>query len=81
MTSDVSVSSNCTEITTRAPKWLRVPGAVKYSGISRSRLYELMGEGQIKSVCVRSKGNIRGIRLLSAESIDNFLESFAEEGI
>jgi len=76
-----SVSLDCAEITTLAPKWLRIPAAVKYSGISRSRLYELMAEGQIKSVCVRSKGNIRGVRLLSAESIDNFLESFAEEGI
>ena len=29
------------------PRWLRVPSAVKYSGLSRSRLYELLAQGRI----------------------------------
>jgi hypothetical protein len=67
-----------TEITHLPIKWLRVPDAVKYSGLSRSLLYRLMAEGQIKSVCVRKRGNTRGARLLSAESIDAFIESYAQ---
>ena len=52
------------------------PGAVKYSGLSRSKLYELLSEGRIRSICVRSqKGAQRGVRLIDRESIDSFMES------
>jgi hypothetical protein len=58
------------------PRWLRVPGAVKYSGLSRSRLYELLTERRIKSICVKSyKAAMRGVRLIDRESIDLFMES------
>ena len=63
---------------TLAPRWLRVPGAVKYSGLSRSKLYELLSDGRIRSICVRSqKGAQRGVRLIDRESIDSFMESHA----
>jgi hypothetical protein len=56
------------------PRWLRIPAAVKYSGLSRSRLYELLSEGRIKSVCVKShRGAERGVRLLDRESVDAFM--------
>ena len=58
------------------PRWLRIPAAVKYSGLSRSKLYELLSEGQIRSICVRAqKGAQRGVRLIDRESIDLFMES------
>ena len=58
------------------PRWLRIPAAVKYSGLSRSRLYELLSEGKIRSICVKSqKWAQRGIRLIDRESIDSFLEA------
>jgi hypothetical protein len=58
------------------PRWLRVPGAVKYSGLSRSRLYELLAERRITSICVKShKAAVRGVRLIDRESIDLFMES------
>jgi excisionase family DNA binding protein len=63
---------------TLAPRWLRVPEAVKYSGLSRSKLYELLSGGRIRSICVRSqKGAQRGVRLIDRESIDSFMESHA----
>jgi hypothetical protein len=56
------------------PRWLRIPAAVKYSGLSRSKLYELLSEGRIKSICVKShKGAERGVRLLDRESVDSFM--------
>ena len=61
--------------TTVPPKWLRIPVACRYSGLSRSILYRLLNEGLIKSVCVRDKNKIRGIRLIAIESIDAFLSS------
>jgi Helix-turn-helix domain len=57
------------------PRWLRIPAAVKYSGLSRSRLYELLSEGTIRSICVKSqKWARRGVRLIDRESIDLFME-------
>jgi Helix-turn-helix domain len=64
--------------TTAQIKWMRVPDAVRYSGMSRAKLYQLMAEGKIKTASVRQKGNLRGLRLFSVESIDAFLESFVE---
>ena len=61
---------------TLSPRWLRIPSAVKYSGLSRSRLYELLAQGRIKSICVKSHNDaLRGVRLVDRESIDLFMES------
>ena len=62
------------------PRWLRIPAAVKYSGLSRSRLYELISEGKIRSICLKSnKGAERGVRLLDRESIDSFMLALQSE--
>ena len=61
------------------PRWLRIPSAVKYSGLSRSRLYELLAQERIKSVCLKSHhGALRGVRLVDRESIDLFMQSLQE---
>jgi hypothetical protein len=61
------------------PRWLRIPSAVKYSGLSRSRLYELLGQRRIKSICLKSHNSaLRGVRLVDRESIDLFMESLRE---
>jgi hypothetical protein len=61
------------------PRWLRMPSAVKYSGLSRSRLYELLAQRRIKSICLKSRtGALRGVRLVDRESIDLFMESLQE---
>ena len=63
------------------PRWLRIPSAVKYSGLSRSRLYELLAQGRIRSICLRSRRDaLRGVRLVDKESIDLFMESLQEVG-
>jgi hypothetical protein len=65
---------------TLIPRWLRIPAAVKYSGLSRSRLYELLAEGKIRSICLKShKGAERGVRLLDRESIDSFMLALQTE--
>ena len=61
------------------PRWLRIPSAVKYSGLSRSRLYELIVEGSIKSICLKShRDALRGVRLVDRESVDLFMERLQE---
>ena len=61
-------------------EWLRIPDAVKVSGIGRSTLYDRIGTGDIKSVCLRKRGKQRGIRLISADSLRAYIESFENEG-
>ena len=51
------------------PRWLKIPAAVAYSGISRSVFYELMNAGKIKT------HRIGGARVLDRESIDAFINS------
>jgi hypothetical protein len=61
------------------PRWLRVPAAVNYSGISRAKLFVLMAEGRIKSASITSAGKNRGIRVVDRLSIDKFLSSLTRE--
>ena len=52
--------------------------AVKYSGISRAKLYTYLATGEIKSFVLKKKGAIRGTRFVSRISIDSFLNAKAE---
>lgn len=61
-------------------EWLRIPDAIRIYGIGRSSLYELISDGKIKSASLRKRGNVRGIRLISATSLEAFLESIAKGG-
>jgi hypothetical protein len=74
-----STAIRADECPTLKPRWLRVPGATRYSGMGRSLIYEAIKDNKIKSVCVRKKNCVRGIRLINADSLDAFLESFVEE--
>jgi hypothetical protein len=60
------------------PRWLRVPAAVAYSGISRAKFYILLAEGQIKSASICARGKQRGIRVVDRLSIDRYLEKLTE---
>jgi hypothetical protein len=62
------------------PEWLRIPDAIRFSGLGHSSLYELIKEGKIKSVCLRKRNNIRGVRLISADSLSSLIESAANGG-
>ena len=60
-------------------EWLR-PGDVRYShGIGRSLLYELIRDGKVRSICLRREGRVTGMRLVSAQSLNEFIASHAEE--
>jgi hypothetical protein len=63
-----------------AARWLRVPVAVTYSGLSRARLYTLLAEGQIRSASIRAKGRRRGIRIIDRLSLDQFIEGNVTTG-
>jgi excisionase family DNA binding protein len=49
------------------PRWLKIPAAVAYSGISRSVMYELLNAGKIRS------HRIGAARVIDRESLDEFI--------
>jgi hypothetical protein len=57
------------------PEFGRVPDVQKLFGVKRGILYRWIGEGKIKSVCIREPGNIQGVRLIHLESVRNYINS------
>ena len=48
---------------------------MEYSGISRSRLFRLIRDGEIQSACLQERpGTKRGVRLIDRLSLDLLLE-------
>jgi hypothetical protein len=66
-------SINCAE-------WLRIPAAVAQFGPSRTKLYQLIKEGKVRSVSLREKGMEKATRLIHAGSLRAYIESFEKEG-
>jgi hypothetical protein len=60
------------------PEWLRVNVVVRCFGLSRSKIYELIAMREIKSISLRKRGAIRGVRLINADSLRSLLEREAE---
>ncbi len=59
------------------PEWLRPKQVPHYFGVGRSKLYELIAEGKIKSVSMRARGAKHGTRLISFDSLSAYLEGLA----
>lgn len=57
------------------PVWIRSPksGPEHYVGFTRAKLYELAGDGKIRSVSIREPGKVKGVRLFHLGSILDFV--------
>ncbi len=62
------------------PEWLRPKDIPKFFGIGRSKSYELIAAGKVKSVSLRKRGQKHGTRLVSYDSLASYLETLAEGG-
>ena len=60
------------------PEFCDSKAAHGLTGLSRSHLYAIYGEGKIKSVCLRKPGATRGKRLWHLGSISAYLNSQME---
>ena len=63
------------------PVWIRAPksGLEHYTGLSRSKLYELSERRVIRSISLREPGAIKGTRLFHLKSILDYFESHESE--
>ena len=63
------------------PEFIRLPKTginCPFTGLSRSKLWLLLQEGHIKTVCLRHAGSARGTRLVHLESLLEHLNSRVE---
>lgn len=62
------------------PEFLRPAAACRIFSIGRTKIYELIADGKIASVSMRKRGQRHGTRLISYDSLKNYLQSLAEGG-
>jgi len=64
------------------PVWIRSPkqGTEFFTGFSRAKLYEAAGKGHIRSVSIRSPGQVKGTRLFHLQSILDWIAKCEREG-
>ena len=58
------------------PGFLRVDAVLDRTGLTKTKLYQWLREGRIRSVCLKDPGCKRGIRLVDAQSLSDFINSF-----
>jgi len=72
----MTTSSIARTETSQLPIWIRAPktGLDFLTGLSRPKLYQLAGEGKIRSRSLREEGQKKGTRLFHLQSILDFIE-------
>jgi len=61
------------------PEFGRIPDVQRLFGVKRGLLYRWIVERKVKSVCLRERGNIRGVRLVCLESVRRYIRARLEE--
>lgn len=69
--------SQSAAITSNPIEWLKVKDVVAIYRIGRTTVFSLIRTGIIRSVSLKKKGNIRGLRLISKISVDEYLAGLA----
>jgi hypothetical protein len=62
------------------PEFVDCKGLEAGWGIKRSLAYQLLADGKIRGVSLRRRGQLRGKRLFSVDSVRKFLRSQMENG-
>ena len=70
-----------TESSELTREWIRVIDAVRITGISKPKIYQLLAAKKIRSVSLREPGQTRATRLVHLDSLREFIESFEEEAV
>lgn len=62
-------------------RWIRLPskGRCPFTGMSRSKYYQLIQAGQIRSASLREPGKLTGCRLVWLPSVFDFIEKHVDK--
>lgn len=64
------------------PEYIRLPKQGQpcpWTGLGRSKLWEILQTGRVRSICLRKPGALKGARLINLESLLGYLRSMEEE--
>lgn len=70
-----TVQASSTSLTNALPEWARPLDITRLFGIKRGTLWALMGSGEIRSVSLRKKHQVKGTRLVHVQSVRDFIEA------
>ena len=57
-------------------KYIRLPDVVRDYGLSKTKAYNLIKEGKIRSCSLREPGQAKATRLFCVKSLEAYIESF-----
>lgn len=63
------------------PEWITVAEACQYAAVSKPILYTWMNRGLVKNFSMRERGQVRGVRRVSFDSLRHFMHSRATGGV
>lgn len=72
--------NDATDTAAAAPIWVRLPEAQRLTGLSRSKLYELLAAGAIRNASLRGPGQRHATRLVHRASLLAFIDEYASGG-
>ena len=75
----IALLTRGTATAAQKPEWLRIPQAIATFGIGRTKLYELINSKAIKSASIRQRGQLKGTRLISFDSLNDYLNKLANQ--
>jgi len=66
--------------TIAAPVWIRLPEAVRLTGLSRSKVYEILAAGLVRNASLRNPDQRHATRLIDRADLLAFIERHATGG-
>lgn len=63
-----------------APEWIDVKTACRFASVSKPVLYSWMNRGLVKNFSMKERGQVRGVRRISFDSLRAFMESRSSGG-
>jgi len=66
--------------TIAAAVWIRLPEAQRLTGLSRSKIYELLASGRVRSASLRDPGQRHATRLIDRADLLAYIERRATGG-
>ncbi|MFC5051069.1 hypothetical protein ACFPK9_10670 [Rubritalea spongiae] len=57
------------------PEWISVDLGCEATSIGKTRMYDLLNNGDVHSILIRNKGCIRGMRRIHTPSLIEFMEN------
>jgi len=76
--SNLSGFQTLEEIQELTPLWLRVPAAMRVSGLSRNQIFDCIASGKIRTKHLKNPGAKIGVRLINYESLKAYVESLPD---